>query len=371
MDNTGFIQMLEFFTRESWVVHAFIVVFGALIIDALQNRVLSRLHVELKKTGNYWDDAFVDALRAPLRAIIWLVGLYYALAIADFPRSQTLVNALAPLRDLAVISVLTWFAVRLISRYEQSFQEQRRLLGQPVDPTTADAVAKLLRAAIVITALLVALQTLGYSISGVLAFGGVGGIAVGFAAKDLLANFFGGLMVYLDRPFSVGDWVRSPDRGIEGTVEQIGWRLSVIRTFDKRPLYIPNSLFTQIIVENPSRMSNRRIYETIGLRYSDAGRLEAVINDVRTMLQAHEEIDTSQTLIVNFNKFAPSSLGFFIYAFTRTTQWVRYHEVKQDVMLKLIKIIESHGAECAFPTSTVHLSDGPGAGQEAGRASAL
>ena len=91
-----------------------------------------------------------------------------------------------------------------------------------------------------------------------------------FAAKDLLANFFGGLTIYLDRPFAVGDWIRSPDREIEGTVERIGWRLTLIRTFDKRPLYIPNAVFTTIAVENPSRMHNRRIYETIGIRYDDA-----------------------------------------------------------------------------------------------------
>ena len=119
-----------------------------------------------------------------------------------------------------------------------------------------DAMAKLLRLSVIITAGLVVLQTLGFSISGVLAFGGVGGIAVGFAARDLLANFFGGLMIYLDRPFSVGDWVRSPDRNIEGTVERIGWRLTVIRTFDKRPLYVPNSVFANIAVENPSRMAS-------------------------------------------------------------------------------------------------------------------
>ena len=92
------------------------------------------------------------------------------------------------------------------------------------DETTVTAIAKLARVSIVITAALMAMQTLGISISGVLAFGGIGGIAVGFAAKDLLANFFGGLVIYLDRPFKVGDWIRSPDRDIEGTVVKIGWR---------------------------------------------------------------------------------------------------------------------------------------------------
>ena len=99
-------------------------------------------------------------------------------------------------------------------------------ISKPLDATTVRAVGKLLRAAVIITAVLIAMQLFGYSISGLLAFGGIGGIAMGFAAKDLLANFFGGLMIYLDRPFSVGDWVRSPDKEIEGTVEDIGWRLT-------------------------------------------------------------------------------------------------------------------------------------------------
>ena len=182
------------------------------------------------------------------------------------------------------------------------------------------------------------------------------GLAVGFAAKDLLANFFGGLMIYMDRPFNVGEWIRSPDKEIEGTVEKIGWRLTTIRTFDKRPLYIPNSIFNNISVENPSRMSNRRIKETIGIRYDDLSKMEKIINDVRKMLKEHADIDTTKTLIVNFNEFAPSSLDFFIYTFTKTTDWIRYHEIKQDILLNIINIVESNGAECAFPTSTLHIS---------------
>jgi len=218
-------------------------------------------------------------------------------------------------------------------------------------------MGKLLRASIIISAVLIAMQMFGFSISGVLAFGGIGGLAVGFAAKDLLSNFFGGLMIYLDRPFSVGDWIRSPDREIEGTVEDIGWRLTRIRTFDKRPLYIPNGIFATISVENPSRMLNRRIYETIGLRYDDINSMGAIVNDVKAMLQDHPEIDTTQTLMVNFNSFAASSVDFFIYTKTKTTNWAKYHGIKQDVLLKVAAIIASHNAEIAFPTSTLHIAD--------------
>ena len=164
-------------------------------------------------------------------------------------------------------------------------------------------------------------------------------------------------MLYLDQPFKVGDWVRSPDKEIEGTVEDIGWRLTRIRTFDKRPLYIPNSIFNSISVENPSRMLNRRIYETVGIRYDDIDKMDKIVDDVRRMLREHPEIDQHQTLIVNFNTFSASSVDFFIYTFTKTTEWVRYHEIKQDVLLKVSHIISMHGSEIAFPTSTVHVPE--------------
>jgi MscS family membrane protein len=199
------------------------------------------------------------------------------------------------------------------------------------------------------------MQAFGLSLSGLLTFGGVGGLIVGLAAKDLLSNFFGGLMIYFDRPFKVGDWIRSPDRQIEGTVERIGWRMTSIRTFDKRPLYVPNSVFSNIVVENPSRMLNRRIFETIGLRYDDADKVPAIINAVREMLKNHKDIDTRQTLIVNFDAFGASSLNFFIYTFTKTVNWVRYHEVKQDVLLQVMTIIKEHEADIAFPTQTLKL----------------
>lgn len=353
-------KALEFFNRETWVVQVFIVVFGTLLLDWLQKRVLKRVHKQLEKTRTYWDDALIDSAGRPISMLIWLIGLLFAAEIVKNESGGAVVfDAIEPIREVGVIAILAWFMVRFVERAEKNIIKKRMQAGVPFDRTTADAIAKLLRVSIIITGFLVILQTLGYSVSGVLAFGGVGGIAVGFAARDLLANFFGGLMIYMDRPFDVGDWIRSPDKQIEGTVESIGWRLTRIRTFDKRPLYVPNSIFTSIAVENPSRMTNRRIYETIGIRYDDVHKMDAIVDEVKKMLQAHEDIDTRQTLIVNFNAFAPSSLDFFVYTFTKTTDWIRFHEIKQDVMLLIVKIIEKHGAECAFPTTTLHLAGPP------------
>ena len=339
--------------KNSYILQAFLVVFASMVLDFIQRRILKRLHLKAEKSKRVWDDAIIDAIKKPISLIIWAAGIYLATEIIQEATGAVIFDAAEPLRDTVIIGALAWFLIRMIRHGERKFVEGEK----KVDPTTVDAISKLLKVSVVITSILVVLQTLGFSISGVLAFGGIGGVAVGFAAKDLLANFFGGLTIYLDRPFAVGDWVRSPDRDIEGIVENIGWRLTRIRTFDKRPLYVPNSTFTTIAVENPSRMLNRRINETIGIRYDDAGKMEAIVGKVKDMLMNHPEIDTDRTLIVNFNAFAPSSLDFFIYTFTKTTDWVYFHEVKQDVMLKIIDIIEKEGAECAFPTSTIHLAD--------------
>lgn len=341
------------------ILQLFVAVFGVVLLNVVLQVVLARLRNRLERTKTPWDDALIGALQRPLIWLIWILGVTFAADIFQrhLKAPAAIFEVIDPVREIAVITLLAWFLIRLIRRVETNLIRQRQVAGRPVDRTTADAMSKLLRLSVIITAVLVTLQTLGFSISGVLAFGGVGGIAVGFAARDLLANFFGGLMVYLDRPFNVGDWIRSPDRDIEGTVEHIGWRLTRIRTFDLRPLYVPNSTFATVAVENPSRMSNRRIYETIGIRYNDAAKVASIVEDVKAFLAGNADVAQEQTLMVNFTRFNASSLDFFVYCFTKTINWTEYHRVKQEILLGILAIVEKNGAEVAFPTSTLHFPD--------------
>jgi len=344
--------------QSAWLLVVFFIIFMTLVCAFFARIFFNRLEIQLQKTKNHWDDILLHAVRRPIIFMIWLLGGSLAifsgsLVISD-TTSNILMSLMEPVRKVGAILLIAWFFIRFIKLSEQKLVDPTGI-DTSLDHTTISAFGKLLRLSIIITVSLVVLQSLGYSVSGVLAFGGIGGIAVGFAAKDLLANFFGGLMIYMDRPFKVGDWIRSPDKNIEGVVEDIGWRLTRIRTFDKRPLYVPNATFTSISVENPSRMSNRRIYETVGVRYCDIDTLHAILKDVRVMLAAHVDIDHSQTLMVNFNKMAESSLDFFVYTFTKTTDWVLYHEIKEDVLFQIAKIIEQHDARVAFPTTTVQL----------------
>ena len=340
-----------------WMLELFLIVVVALSLGYVVNRIIDKLEVHTAKTMTVWDDALIEACRKPLIWLVWILGINFAAGIAAQKMDSGLYVLVDPINRIALIFLGSLFLTNFIKRAERNLVHPD-YISKPLDETTVRAVGKLLRAAVIITAVLIAMQLFGYSISGLLAFGGIGGIAMGFAAKDLLANFFGGLMIYLDRPFSVGDWVRSPDKEIEGTVEDIGWRLTRIRTFDKRPLYIPNAVFANISVENPSRMTNRRIYETVGIRYDDLHKMDTIAEQVKTMLREHPEIDQNLIMMVNFNKFASSSLDFFIYVFTKTTDWAKYHAIKQDVLLKVAAIIEANQAEIAFPTSTLQVPNG-------------
>lgn len=356
-----FLSYLKIDQNSMWVVQVFIVVFFTLMFSFVQKRVFLRLALKLGVTENLWDDLLVIAARKPLGMLIWLLGILFAAEIVQRHSSESAIFVfIDPVRDVGVVSILIYFVLQLVKGAENILIDNQATIGErDFDKHTVHAIGRLVRISVFITGGLILLQTLGYSISGLLALGGVGGIAIGFAAKDLLANFFGGLMIYLDRPFKIGDWIRSSDKEIEGTVEHIGWRLTRIRTFDKRPLYVPNSIFTSITVENPSRMTNRRIKETMGLRYSDLDKMPVIVQQVKAMLQQHPDIDNEQTLIVNFNSFAASSVEFFIYTFTKTTEWILFHEIKQDVLLKIVEIVENNKAEFAFPTSTLHLKSMP------------
>lgn len=252
------------------------------------------------------------------------------------------------------------FAAMALLTIQQLFQLINRLTHAQIrkgsDPTSARMVSRILKLTIFLLMVLMFGEHFGIGLSGLLAFGGIGGIAIGVAGKDMLSNLFSGVMLYFDRPFNIGDWVRSPDRQIEGTVVEIGWRITKIMTFDNCPLYVPNAVFSTISVENPSRMTNRRITATVGLRYEDADKVSGVVEDIRKMLKNNPKIDQTQDLLVFFNAFADSSLNIMVYCFTKTTHWAEWLNIQQDVYLQVIKIVEAHQADFAYPTQTLFVN---------------
>jgi len=346
---------------QAWTLQVFAVVLGALLLDFVYRKFVNRVARLAESTRRQWDDALVYAGKRPVSWLIYGQGLLIAARIIEPHTGSLLFGAewLALAQQLLLVGIVAWFGFRLVSGFEKAYVEHRRAINADFDITTVSVLARIVRIAVIVTAVLTALSILEIPISGLLAAGGVGGIAVGLAARDLLANFFGGFMVFMDRPFSVGDWVRSPDRDIEGVVRNIGWRVTTIMKFDKRPMYVPNATFTTITVENPSRMTNRRISEHVGVRYDDFAQVEAIVDAIREMLTSHPELDPETTTIVNFDHFGASSLDIMVYCFTRTVVWTEYHQVRQRVLLEIGRIIEAHGAEIAFPTRTLKVDAWP------------
>ena len=301
------------------------------------------------KTQTKIDDYLIASLSAPLKVMIWFGWVYFSAKAleVELPILGTIISYI----DIAPIIILTWAIIRLISSIESFLLDKE---GN-VDKDSIRLFTRLFKMLVVFAIVLGIAQYFGFAVSSIITFGGVGGIVIGFAAKDMLANVFGGLMIQMDKPFSTGDWIRTTDASIEGMVEKIGWRMTRIRTFSKNPVYVPNSIFATIPIETPSRMTNRRINEIIGIRYDDITQMPSIIEEVGQLLKENEYIDHNEACRVYFDVFNASSLDFVIYAFSTVTDSSEFKRIKGLLLLDIAKIIDKHGAEIAYPTQTLHI----------------
>lgn len=292
---------------------------------------------------------FVRALYPPLRMMVRVEVTYLTFVILAIQRIHIkIIHFVTQLNTIFLLFLMLWFFVQLIQLFEEQLISGR-FRKKRFDKNMIQVTGRLLRICSFVIFFLCILPFLGVPVSALAGLSGASALVIGIAVQPILANYFGGILIYSDRFFQEGDWIYSPDKSLEGTVEAIGWRSTLIRTFDKRPLYVPNGAFSSISVINASRMRNRRIKETIGIRYTDATALGEVTTQIRTMLQEHPEIDQKQTLLVHFTEFGPSSLNINVYTFTKTCDWKKYRDVQQDVFLKIIDIIKKNGAQLALP----------------------
>ncbi len=324
-----------------------------LLLAVIAHFALGVILKQIKKhtggTKTQIDDYLINSLSAPLKLLIWYGWIYFSLHELKV-EIQTLGKVVEYI-DIAPIFILTWGILRLISSIESFMLEKE---GN-VDKDSVRLFTRLIKIVFVFAIVLGVAQYFGYSVSSILTLGGVGGIVVGFAAKDMLANVFGGLMIQMDKPFSTGDWIRTTDKSIEGVVEKIGWRMTRLRTFNKNPIYVPNGIFATIPIETPSRMTNREISAVIGIRYEDIAQMQSIIEKVEKLLADHEHIDHKEPCRVYFDLFNASSLDFVIWAFSTVTEGAEFKKIKGKLLLDVADIIAEHGAEIAYPTQTLHI----------------
>lgn len=324
-----------------------------LILTGLLCFILRLFYRKIAKRFN--QDAHVlssvllKALYNPLLIFVAAMGVSYALEWLcwhwEFEAQQFQV-----FRRLVFSASLMWFLWRFVTFYSNAFLN-RAFKNKPIDTTVVHALSQIAKVVIIIISILSLFQLFGLSIAGVLAFGGMGGILIGFAAKDLLANIFGSLMLFLDRPFVIGDQIALPALKVEGQVQAISWRVCRVLTLDCRPVYIPNALFSNLVVENRSRIKHRRFSCMISLRYQDLAKIPTILQAMESILKASKAIDKTRTITVNLSELALSSLNISVNAYTTLVNSTDFLALRQTLFLELLDCINRHGAKWAFPTN--------------------
>lgn len=307
-----------------------------------------------RKTEGELDDRLFESMRKPAEAVVLVMGLFLAVHVLHLPREPYDIHtfAISALKAV-VIFVLAWFLFNLVSIIDHYLHRWAARTESTLDDHLAPLVRKSLRVFIVVMASLMAIQSFGYPITGLLASLGIGGLAFALAARDSISNIFGSLMIIFDRPFRIGDWIKAGD--MEGTVEEIGFRSTKIRTFAKTLIMVPNNIIANMPVDNFSRMPKRRIKLNVGITYdSTPGQVREAIRRIREMLTRHPAID-QDFFLVNFTEFGSSSLDIMVYCFTTTTIWSDYLDAREDVCLKIMDLLEELGLEIAFPSRTLYL----------------
>ena len=350
-------QILDFI-KIDWMINWVIPVVVALVIILLSRPLLKAvfglLRKILGKKRQNWAAEAVKVLSGPLRFLLMAAALLIGMRIspAVYGNLSLWATAVKCFRSVIII-VIAWALYNLEDSSELLMTPLTRKLDLKINDVLLPFVSKGLRFITIAIALLIVAQEWDYSISGMLAGLGLGGLAFALAAQDMLSNLFGGAVILLDKPFAIGDWIKSD--ATEGVVEDITFRSVRIRTFTQALVTIPNSNLVSNPVTNFSRMGKRRINFNLGLEYgTPAQKLRACSERIKAMLAADENLDP-ETQVVVLDSFGDSSINLMLLFFTKATDWLSYIHAKEKVYYAIMDILEQEQVVIAFPTQTLHV----------------
>ena len=345
-----------------WQWLAFPLTLSLVIVLArvLSRGVLRALRpVMFRLTGERGTDPMAR-ITGPVGVAAVSITVFAWLAVANLPLlARFTIGRVAMV--LGVVA-LTWLFVRLIDLAMLTVVERLTLLKRPGGITIAQLAARLGKALIVIVGALTLLYLVGVNLTAALAGLGIGGIAIAFAAQKTLENLFGGVMIISDQPVRVGDFCKVGT--VLGTVENIGLRSTRIRTLDRTVVSIPNAQMATENIENFGFRDKSWFRPTLGLRYdTGADQLRYVLAEIRRMFYEHPMVETESARI-RFANFGSTSLDLEIFAYVLTGDRAGFLEVQEDLLLRIMDIVEASGTGFAFPTSTTYLARDPGLNKE-------
>jgi MscS family membrane protein len=336
--------------QEAWIPEVILIFCGSLFLGYGVGAGYKYLSPYLSHARIVSNRVLFYALYRPLQGLFFIFGLYSSLNVLHRHVNMGHAFTIIPtIKNVALLIICVWFVLRLLSMAEKELIVNRSI--KAADVARLDLIFKIMRMSVVVAGALVLLPMMNIDISGLLALGGVGGILVGLMAKDVLSNTVGGLMVYVDRPFAKGDWIRLPDRNVEGTVENIAWRLTAIRLFSHQLVYIPNAVFMTTPMENFSRMKRRRLSLQVDIRYQEAAQIIVITGtlmpEIGRALQALEGVDVTRAISITTTGFDSSSCHVLIKVYIKTGEQAHFPEMQQDILLTIFNAVSRGGFECA------------------------
>ncbi len=315
--------------------------------------IMGTLQKFAKSTDTYNDDRIISALKGPISFAFILIGAHLFFLII-FKETALIKNVLNTL----VVYTLFWAIIAVMESLRDLFHHATEKFNPDLAQEMGNFILKISKILVGAVGLGAMLQVWGINVTALVASLGLGGLAFALAAKDTASNLFGSFALLADKSIRIGEWIKVG--GVEGTVEDIGMRTTKIRSFEKSLITVPNQIVSNSPIENFSRRGVRRIKMQIGLTYGTSrDQVNAIVKEIRDMLHNHEKISQKESLLVNFESFGDSSLNIFIYTFTNTSNWERYLNIREDIHLKIMKIVEDNGASFAFPSQSIYVEQMP------------
>lgn len=351
---------INWFLARTWIIEIGIALFILVLLNFVLQRILLRSK-RLAQLKEHDPRTHLDyAALIPARVLLWILlgSFLIELLMRELKISASFVY-ISALRDVGIVACLAWFLLRWKKVFYSSVlsKASKKSVGMGVDPLTLEVVQKIYTVAVVFIALLITLQRLGLNVIPLITFGGIGAAAIGFSAKDAISNFFGGFMIYMTRPFMVNDLVELPRLSITGNIEEIGWYTTTIRDLNKKPIYIPNAVFSTEALVNVSRITHRRIDEVVSIRYEDIQSVSKIIEEIQTLLQRHSAIDHHQSYYAFLRDFSDGMVRIEVRAYVLCTRYEDFMEVKQEIFLEINNILQKAGAKIPHPLMSLFPSN--------------
>ena len=345
---------------------------GIMVVVLIINKFLSRSLLSLafkgvsKIVGQSYFGSFKDLLTKPLKYLIVICTLAMAFNVLNFPKIEAHPDLLNPelfgtefkfvlLQIFKVIIVLiaTWIVFRIVDFVIVIFKDKASQTETQADDQLVLFSKDILKVLVIFFAAFAILGGIFHlNITSLVTTAGIAGIAIAFAAKDSIENLLGSFTIFIEQPFTVGDFIQIGD--VTGTVEKVGFRSTRIRTLDKTFVTLPNRKIIDSTLDNLTLRTLRRVRFFVGVEYGTTStQIQAIVNDIQNYL--NENNMTTEDGLSGFYEFGPSSMDILVQYYIHRLAWADFVKIKEEINFEIMKIVEKHGADFAFPTQTIHL----------------